>query len=78
VRVQIESLLGNLADRERYILRLYFGLDNEEPLTLEEIGGLMNLTRERVRQLKERALGKLRAPEAYTVLMSLRDEAETF
>ncbi len=78
VRAQIDDLLEVLDERECYIIRLYFGLDGEEPLTLEQIGGLMNLTRERVRQLKERALGKLRDPERYEALLSLTDETEVY
>ncbi len=78
VRAQIDDLLEVLDERECYIIRLYFGLDGEEPLTLEQIGGLMNLTRERVRQLKERALGKLRDPERYEALLSLIDETEVY
>ena len=62
----------------RHIIRLYFGLDGTEALTLEQIGGLMSLTRERVRQLKERALGKLRAPERYQALQALCDETEVY
>ena len=45
-------------------------------MTLEQIGGLLNLTRERVRQLKERALGKLRHPTRYQTLLALVDETE--
>jgi len=56
----IETVLGSLKDREAKILRLYFGLDNNEPMTLEEIGGLLGITRERVRQIKEKALARLR------------------
>jgi len=78
VRAQIDELLENLDERECYIIRLYFGLEGEDPLTLEQIGGLMNLTRERVRQLKERALGKLRDPEHYQTLLSLVDENEIY
>ncbi len=73
---QIDGLLETLDERERYILRLYFGFGGEEPLTLEQIGGLMQLTRERVRQLKERALSKLREPGRCHTLLSLVDEAE--
>ncbi len=61
---QLEEILPSLDDREQKIMRLYFGLDGEAALTLEQIGGLMNLTRERIRQLKERALRKLRHPRA--------------
>ncbi len=67
-RARIEGVLATLEDRERYIVRCYYGLDGEEPLTLEQIGGSMGLTRERVRQLKERALGRMRGPERYQLL----------
>src|SRR5579862_2852574 len=56
----IEGVLGTLKDREARILRLYFGLDGQEPMTLEEIGSLLGITRERVRQIKEKALARLR------------------
>lgn len=56
----IEVVLGSLREREAKILRLYFGLDNQEAMTLEEIGGLLGITRERVRQIKEKALARLR------------------
>jgi len=58
-----ESLLkklNKLSSREKEILELYFGIDGERPHTLEEIGKMNNITRERVRQIKERALKKLR------------------
>ena len=72
-RAQIEGVLATLDDRERYIVRCYYGLDGEEPLTLERIGGSMGLTRERVRQLKERALSRLRDPERYQFLAQIAD-----
>ena len=75
-REQVDVVLENLNEREQYIVRLYFGLDGEEAMTLEEIGKLLQLTRERVRQLKERALQKLRNPQCYQALMALMDEAE--
>jgi RNA polymerase primary sigma factor len=56
----IERVLGTLKEREAKILRLYFGLDGKEPMTLEEIGSLLGITRERVRQIKEKALSRLR------------------
>ncbi len=56
----IEEVLKTLKEREAKILRLYFGLDGKEPMTLEEIGGMMGITRERVRQIKEKALARLR------------------
>ncbi|MEK7501057.1 MAG: RNA polymerase sigma factor RpoD/SigA [Patescibacteria group bacterium] len=57
-----------LADREQEVLRLYFGLDGEEPMTLEKIGARFKLTRERVRQIKEKALARLRHPAHATTL----------
>jgi RNA polymerase primary sigma factor len=56
----VEEALGTLKEREARILRLYFGLDSHEPMTLEEIGSLLGITRERVRQIKEKALLRLR------------------
>ena len=56
----IEEALSHLKEREAKILRLYFGLDGSEPMTLEEIGSLLGITRERVRQIKEKALSRLR------------------
>ena len=56
----IEEALAHLKERESKILRLYFGLDGEEPMTLEQIGALLGITRERVRQIKEKALSRLR------------------
>lgn len=62
LRGQIDTALGSLVGREAEILRLYFGLDGEEPMTLDQIGIRFGLTRERVRQIKEKALHRLRHP----------------
>jgi RNA polymerase primary sigma factor len=56
----IREALDGLKEREAKILKLYFGLDGQEPMTLEEIGAALNITRERVRQIKEKALSRLR------------------
>ncbi|MEC8933568.1 MAG: RNA polymerase sigma factor RpoD/SigA [Candidatus Latescibacterota bacterium] len=77
-RNQLDEVLESLDEREFRIIRLYFGLDGNESMTLEEIGGTMNLTRERVRQLKERALGKLRHPQRYQALLAICDDNEVF
>lgn len=55
----IQDLLCHLEERERLILRMRYGLDNGEQMTLKEIGQRVNLSRERVRQLENDALGKL-------------------
>ncbi|NOY36338.1 MAG: RNA polymerase sigma factor RpoD/SigA [Chlorobi bacterium] len=60
LKSEIERLLKILTEREADIVRLYFGLMNNYPHTLDEIGAKFNLTRERVRQIKERAIKKLR------------------
>jgi len=56
----MEKALATLSDREQRILRLYFGIGGTEPLTLEDIGKQMGLTRERIRQIKEKAIQRLR------------------
>ena len=70
---QLERMLTGLDEREHEIIQLYFGLDGSEPITLEQIGDRMGLTRERIRQLKERAFGKLRHPSRHEELRSLED-----
>jgi RNA polymerase primary sigma factor len=60
VRKQIQRAMSILDERETEILRMYYGLDGSEPLTLEQIGDRFSLTRERIRQIKERALTRLR------------------
>ena len=60
MREQVDRVLGHLQDRERRVLELRFGLFDGRPRTLEEIGGELNLTRERIRQIERKALGRLR------------------
>ena len=57
---EVKELLETLSDRERQVIRLRYGLDEEKPHTLEEIGEILGVTRERVRQIEARALEKLR------------------
>ncbi len=70
-RERLEMALRTLDERELRIIRLYFGFDGNKALTLEEIGDMMNLTRERIRQLKERALSKLLRRVCYQELKML-------
>jgi RNA polymerase primary sigma factor len=58
--VEIERALATLSIREKEVITMYFGIDRYEPLTLEEIGQELSLTRERIRQIKEKALQRLR------------------
>jgi RNA polymerase primary sigma factor len=59
---QIGSVLGTLTDRERRIIELRYGLTDDRARTLEEVGVLFHLTRERIRQIESKALSKLRHP----------------
>ncbi|HOU30970.1 MAG TPA: RNA polymerase sigma factor RpoD/SigA [Bacteroidales bacterium] len=56
---EIERALSTLSPREAKVLKLYFGINMKHPYTLEEIGEVMKLTRERVRQIKEKAIKKI-------------------
>ena len=60
LRREIERALTTLTAREADVLRLYFGLSGQNALTLEEIGAKFDLTRERVRQIKEKAVRRLK------------------
>ena len=60
LKAEIDRALACLSEREAEVIKLYFGLNKEHSLTLEEIGERFNLTRERVRQIKEKAIRRLR------------------
>ncbi|GAA4386501.1 sigma-70 family RNA polymerase sigma factor [Hymenobacter koreensis] len=60
LRKEVQRALSTLTKREADVITLYFGLNGEHSLTLEEIGEKFNLTRERVRQIKEKAIRRLR------------------
>lgn len=59
MRTHVRDIIGSLGDREAEVVRLYFGIDSERSYNLEEIGAQMSLSRERVRQIKKKALEKL-------------------
>ncbi len=69
LRDEVRHLLDGLTQRESQILILYFGLDGKKPRTLEEVGTEFRLTRERIRQIKENALKKLRHNSRSKVLL---------
>ena len=62
LREQLDEVLDTLTDREEYVLRLRFGLDDGKMRTLEDVGKVFNVTRERIRQIEAKALRKLRHP----------------
>jgi RNA polymerase primary sigma factor len=68
LREDLESVLGTLSPRERDVLKLRYGLDDGRMKTLEEIGQIFNVTRERIRQIEAKALRKLRHPNRNSVL----------
>lgn len=70
LKEQIGESLGSLTQMEERVLRLRFGLDDDDPLTLKEIGDRMNLSRERIRQIEAQALGKLRRSSTAPALHS--------
>jgi len=59
VKHQIRQMLGELDEKEALVLKLRFGLDDDRPRTLQEIGSLLDLTRERIRQIEQKAMRKL-------------------
>jgi RNA polymerase primary sigma factor len=67
---EIASALRTLPPRDAKVLRLYFGLDGGREHTLEEIGGMLGVTRERVRQLRDRALKRLKEGDVGKALAS--------
>ena len=68
LRTEIERSLATLTPREGDVIRLYFGLNGQHPLTLEEIGEKFDLTRERVRQIKEKAIRRMKHTSGSKIL----------
>ena len=70
LRKEIDRAIGTLTQREADVVRLYFGLNGSHPMTLEEIGEKFDLTRERVRQIKEKAIRRLKHTSRSKILKS--------
>ena len=68
LREEIRRALDTLTPREADVIKLYFGLDGTHPMTLEEIGEKFDLTRERVRQIKEKAVRRLKQTSRSKIL----------
>ena len=71
LRTEIERALETLTPREADVVRLYFGLGEKHAMTLEEIGETFDLTRERVRQIKEKAIRRLKHTSRSRILKNL-------
>lgn len=70
----IGRMLGDLKDREARVLKLYYGLGTDQELTLEEIGQIMGLTRERIRQIKEEAFEKIRTSKSFKYMQDYAED----
>ena len=75
LREELLRAMDILTEREQMILKLRFGFDDGRPRTLEEVGRVYNVTRERIRQIEEKALRKLRHPTRRGRLESFRKSA---
>jgi len=70
LQLEVARSLSTLTDRQREVLTLYFGIGTEHPVSLEDIGDRFGLTRERVRQIKDKAITKLRTTNRCKLLKS--------
>jgi RNA polymerase primary sigma factor len=70
LRTHISMVLKRLPDKEATVLKMYFGLNTQQPMSLSEIGDHFEITRERVRQMKEKAIKKLRIKDSKEVLQT--------
>ena len=73
LREEVGRALNSLTPRERQVIVLRFGLMDDHDHTLEEVGKKLNVTRERVRQIEERAIRKLRHPQSSRLLKEYLD-----
>jgi RNA polymerase primary sigma factor len=75
---EIGRLISALTPREAEVVGMYFGLDGNTPLTLEQIGERLQLTRERVRQIKEQALRRLRRLASWEMVQKYRNRSRDY
>jgi RNA polymerase primary sigma factor len=73
LKEQMDDVLDTLTEREKKVLRLRFGIGDGYPRTLEEVGAVFKVTRERVRQIEAKALRKLKHPSRSRKLRSFLD-----
>jgi RNA polymerase primary sigma factor len=69
----LEEVLGTLSEREAKVLKLRFGLEGSKAMTLEEVGKVFGVTRERIRQIEAKALRKLKHPSRRKKLQDYLD-----
>jgi RNA polymerase primary sigma factor len=73
LKEELYKIMADLTDREERVLRLRYGLDDNRPRTLEEVGHEFGVTRERIRQIEAKAIRKLRHPTRAKRLGDYRD-----
>ncbi|MCR5504123.1 MAG: sigma-70 family RNA polymerase sigma factor [Elusimicrobiaceae bacterium] len=74
-REEVENILTKLSEKEAKIIKLRFGIDSGYPRTLEEVGKMFNVTRERVRQIEAKAIRRLRHPSRARQLKDYDDRS---
>lgn len=73
LKEKLNEVLDDLSERERLVIKLRYGIDNEKTQTLEEVGKRFNVTRERIRQIEAKAIKKLRQPKRANILKDFRN-----
>ncbi len=76
LKEKIDEILSSLSKREEKVIRLRFGLGNHPPMTLEQVGRIFGVTRERIRQIEVKALKKLKHPIRSTKLKTFLESIE--
>jgi len=69
---EIDRILSTLTPREQTVMRMRFGIGQDEPFTLEQVGQQLSVTRERIRQIEAKALKKLKAPEIRDMFAAIK------
>jgi RNA polymerase primary sigma factor len=70
---ELDRILSTLTPREQVVIRMRFGIGQDEPFTLEQVGQNLSVTRERIRQIEAKALKKLKAPEIKQMFAAIKD-----
>ncbi|HBR85841.1 MAG TPA: hypothetical protein DEA32_01485, partial [Firmicutes bacterium] len=73
LKEKLNEVLDDLSERERLVIKLRYGIDNEKTQTLEEVGKRFNVSRERIRQIEAKAIKKLRQPKRANILKDFRN-----
>jgi RNA polymerase primary sigma factor len=69
---ELDRILGTLTQREQTVIRMRFGIGQDEPFTLEQVGQSLSVTRERIRQIEAKALKKLKTPEIKQMFAAIK------